>query len=362
MKIVIVLVHYHTPDLLERAISALLRDAEASGLELEGVIVDNGSRPEDVALLGSQPFRVLTPGGNLGYAGGVNLGLKSTQADLAVVMNPDVEVLPGCLRQLVDELERGAVVVGPRFYWDADRLFQLPPTEVVGLGAELGRLLAGRGGLWCRRARRRWRRHSRRFFQARESLPSYDLSGALLALRREAWATVGPLDERYALYFEETDWLQRMKRAGKPCRFVPGAEAVHLYAQSTVKEGQAQRWFEASQRRFRQQFYGRRWTHGLEYLASKLTNSPRTMSAIEQSSANNEQAVWLEVAASPKGFPAATRWLDGGLGQEELSDAVPPDIQQRMAPGTYYLRTVDAKGRELSLRTFEVPDLGTFPS
>lgn len=372
MQLAIVLVHYHTPQLLRRAIDALERDAAGTGLRLEGVVVDNGSRPEDRALMEALPFRWIRPDDNLGYAGGVNLGLRSTNADWAVVMNPDVEVLPGCLQSLTETLRRGAAVAGPRFYWDAGRRFQLPPTERVGYGSELGRLLAERSGVWCALMRRRWRHHSLRFFTAQESLASYDLSGALLALRRDAWRQVGPLDEDYSLYFEETDWLQRMKRAGQPCYFVPAAEAVHLYAQSTVNEGRAQEWFLASQRRFRRRVYGDLFARGLESLGSRWrpTASLSQPELVETPTTLPEDARWLEVAASPLGFPAAVRKLEATDGstslaedqplpkEQTLQEAVPSEIRQRMAPGTYFLRAVAGSGRELMLRRLVVPAHG----
>lgn len=358
MKIAVVVVHYHTPHLLPRALRALQEDADrSSSLELEGVVVDNGSRPQDAAQLSSLGFRVIAPGSNLGYAGGVNLGLQSTTADLAVVMNPDVEVLPGCLSHLVDALEEGASVAGPRFFWDAERTYQLPPTETVGRFDELLRVLADGGDPWCGWARRRWRRHARRQFLAAQNLVSYDLSGALLALRREAWRTVGKLDESYPLYFEETDWLQRMRRASRRCCFVPKAEAVHLYAQSTVREGRAQQWFATSQRRFRQRFYGHLWTRALERLASGRS-SPGPV-AVEDETVwdvrlEGNRGSWIEVAASAKGFPAALRHLPSSGAAAAGKEALSLDIRRRMAPGTYFLRTVDDRGREGEPTPFEI--------
>ena len=351
MQIAVVLVHYHTPHLLQRAIDALQKDAQRAGLRLDGVVVDNGSRSEDRELLASLPFRVLTAPENLGYAGGANLGLKSTTADLAIVMNPDVEVLPGCLDALCNVLRGGTAVAGPRFYWDAAKQFQLPPTETVSRRDELLRLLAERDGFWRHRARQRWRRHSRRFFDATEPLPSFDLSGALMAFQRRAWLDVGPFDEEYALYFEETDWLQRLRRRGESSVFVPAAEAVHLYAQSTVREGRAQQWFEDSQRRFRRQVYGARWTRLLESMARRWAPSGAHAEAPVPPPSSTDAPRWLEVSSGPKGFPAAVRRLP-----ETVEDPfeIPEDIRRRMAPGRYGLRLVDGRGREGAFRWLEM--------
>ncbi|MEM7587132.1 MAG: glycosyltransferase family 2 protein [Acidobacteriota bacterium] len=349
MKLAIVLVHYHTPRLAQRACEALLADAERSQHELELVLVDNGSREQDSRLLSSLPARRLDPGRNLGYAGGANLGVRETSAERVVVMNPDVIVLPGCLEALGSTLEAGVAVAGPRFYWDAERRFLLPPTERVGRWSELQRVLALRGGGWASQARRSWRRHARRHWLAEQTISSCDLSGALLAFRRSVWQQIGPFDEGYRLYFEETDWLQRLARSGASCRYVPAAEAVHLYAQSTVAEGQAQSWFLQSNRRFRRRTYGPRFTRILERLGGQ-SSPPAT--APQRSVASSARAAWLEVSPSPLGFPAAAcRFAQ----DTEPSTQLPAEIRERLAPGTYRLRMLSEADRTLALDTLAVP-------
>ncbi len=355
MKLAVVLVHYHTPDLLRTACGALASDAGTSGLELEGLVVDNGSRPEDRDVLGSLPFPCFDAGRNLGYAGGVNLGFEKTDADFVVLMNPDVEVLPGCLTALTGALEDGAAAAGPRFFLDHSKRFLLPPTEEVGRSSELLRLLAERSHRWARRGRARWRRHAQRHWLAQEPLSSYDLSGALLAVRRDAWQHTGPFDTRYQLYFEETDWLLRLRSAGLEARLVPAAEAVHRYAQSTVSEPRARDWFLESQHRFRRAAYGGAFTRLLELLGS--FRKPLTGSGTPSGTSRPGQAAWLEVSASPAGYPAAGRRLaDGdmdGAASEGLGEDLPREVLERLADGTYTLRTVDEDGRELGARKLD---------
>lgn len=345
MKLAVVIVHYRTPELLGPACEALYADSAAAGVELEGVVVDNGSRPEDRAVLAALPFRCLEPGRNLGYAGGVNLGLRQTDPELAVVMNPDVLVLPGCLAALIATLENGATAAGPRFYWDHGKRFLLPPTEPVSRRAELLRLAAARGGRWAALGRRRWRHHARRHWLAEAPFRSYDLSGALLAIRRSAWQRVGPFDEGYRLYFEETDWLQRLRRSGDEARFVPAAEAVHLYAQSVPRQGRAAAWFLESNRRFRRRVFGGSFTAFLELLGriSSPRDAPSETSSPPPAAAS--PAAWLEVSPSPIGYPAAGRRLQ----TSPPAPGLPEEIWNRLAAGAYFLRTVDASGRELSL-------------
>lgn len=349
MRIAIVLVHYHTPELLAAAFEALESAAKADGLELEGVVVDNGSRPEDREILQNGPFRCLVPGSNLGYAGGANLGIRSTSAELVVIMNPDVLVLPGCLAGLVASLESGAWAAGPRFFWDEDRVFLLPPTEKVGRWPALLSILADRSSFLARWARASWRRHARLHWRATRELTSWDLSGALLAVRREAWRRNGPMDEGYRLYFEETDWLQRLSQKGLESRYVPSAEAIHLYAQSTAREGRAGAWFQASSRRFRKRFYGT----AFDVLARKIaggTASPSLPLASATVPCLPESDVWVEVSSGPRGFPAAGR----PPGRNTPGDSLfPSHLEQRLAPGRYFVRKVSEASKEGTLKIFD---------
>lgn len=299
MRLAVILVHYHTPALAAEAVEALRADLQ--GIEAELLLVDNGSDAEGRALLESLPVQRIDPGTNLGYAGGVNLGVARSTAEAVIVMNPDVLVLPGCVPALLDRLGSGASVAGPAFYWDRGRRMLLPPAEERTRRSELLSRIAPD------RACRRWRRHARRHWEARSPLPSFSLSGSLLAIRRDAW---DPFDEGYRLFFEETDWLLRVERRGLRSEYVPGAEAVHLYNRSAVREPRSQQWFEESARRFRERHYGAWFARLLERLpAAKPRELPAALGeGIDLS--GFRFPLWVEVSPNPAGFPAAAERLE----------------------------------------------------
>jgi len=346
-RIAVILVHYHTPELAAAAVAALVADAAASGLAIEGILVDNGSDEEGRALLESLSFARIDPGGNRGFAGGVNLGVAQARAETIVVMNPDVRVLPGCLAALADALAAGAAVAGPRFYWDAARRMVLPPAEERSRRAELLALLATRGGGWAVRARRRWRRHARRHWEAERPLASYALSGGLLALTRAAWDVAGPFDEGFRLYFEETDWLRRAERAGLRAVYVPAAEAVHFHGRSAVQETRSAAWFTESARRFRERHYGRWFADLLERLDRGLARrASEPLPALPEEGLDVRGyplPVWVEVSPNPAGFPAAAERLAAApAGGWRLS----ADVAERLPAAELAVRVVDAGGRE----------------
>jgi GT2 family glycosyltransferase len=83
-----------------------------------------------------------------------------------------------------------------------------------------------------------------------------------MMIRTSVFDAVGGLDDRYFLYFEETDLCFRAKQKGFETWYVPASRVMHIAGQSTKvteREMQARRlpqyWFE-SRRRFFVSSYG----------------------------------------------------------------------------------------------------------
>lgn len=161
---------------------------------------------------------------------------------------------------------------------------------------------------------------------------------------------MGPFDERYPLYFEETDWLARARRRGLPARYVPSAQAVHLYGRSAAREPRARQWFEESARRFRRQHYGAWFEPLLRRLGGSGSAaedpfpviSPRD--GIDLTTFGDQFPLWIEVSPNPAGFPAAGEWMREPAGRWTL----PEEIVARREGGDLAVRVVDRRGRELA--------------
>jgi len=346
-RLSVVLVHYRAPELAADAVAAVLADAARSGFEVEGIVVDNGSDRAGQELLEALPFTRLDPGANLGFAGGVNLGVEHATAATLLVLNPDVEVLPGCLRALASSVRGRPAIAGPRFYWDRGRRFLLPPAEARGRMHEILALLATRSRGAARFARARWRRQARRHWRAGAAIPSHALSGGLLAFSRAAWEQVGPFDSGYRLYFEETDWLRRAELCGVPGYYVPAAEAIHLHGRSAAHEPQAAAWFEESAERYRRLHYGRAFAHLLNLLARGLPKGrgpdPSSPGRSVGEAIGYSFPAWVEVSPNPTGYPAAAELL----ASPPATWQVPAELRDRLADEAMVARVVDDAGREL---------------
>jgi len=58
------------------------------------------------------------------------------------------------------------------------------------------------------------------------------VGGGAMVVRRKAWMDVGPMDEEYHMYAEETDWCWRAAKRGWTVMGVPRAGAIHLGGKS----------------------------------------------------------------------------------------------------------------------------------
>jgi len=365
VKLSVVLVHYRTPELAGPAVESIRRDlarAATSGLEGEVLIVDNGSDAAGRATLAALPATLVEPGTNLGFAGGVDVGARRATGDALVFANVDLEVLPGCLSALAAALGDGAAAAGPRFVWDSRSRLLLPPAERRDRASELVAALATRGARWSALARRRWRRHARRHWRAESAIPSHDLSGALLAVSRAAWERVGPFDAGFPLYFEETDWLMRLRRAGLPAVHEPRARVLHRYGRSAAREPRTAAWFEASRRRFATRWYGEPFERLVRLVAAKGADGPpfpprlpgpgRPTVDLAARAPWARGPLWVEVSPLARGFPAAAERLPRGSGRWEL----PAEVWEGMPPGPWRLTVVDERGREHAAASFERPE------
>ena len=241
----LVLVAHRSSSLLPAAAAAFRREAGAAGLGAEVVVVEQS---EDAGEAGRAaacaPDRLLVLP-NRGYAAGVNAGCAAARGSLLLPANPDVELAPGALAALLAPLAQGWDVAGPQFAL-AGVLF--PPADPQTPRAELARRRAAPGRRWRAHLRRelaRWRRA----WEATAPVAQPALSGALLAFRRELLARVGPWDEGFFLYFEETDWLRRAARGGARLALAPAARAAHRWGHSAAPGRWGDR-FAASRRRY----------------------------------------------------------------------------------------------------------------
>lgn len=225
----VVVVAYGSPELLRRSLEPLA--------ELPITVVDNSSLPEIRDLCLAMGVRYIDPGRNGGFAAGANAGLANRQVPDGdvLLLNPDAIVSA----QDVRELHR-AMLADPR-------LASVGPVQVndEGEAARIEWPFPSPAGTWLEALGLGLMRSRTGF-----------VIGSVLLLRAEALAQVGPLDERFFLYAEETDWAYRASRLGWRHAVVATAAATHLEAGTSSDETRRQAHFHGSQERYMRKHFG----------------------------------------------------------------------------------------------------------
>ena len=224
VDVAVLVVTYNNEDHLGALISSLRQEAQA--LRIRVVMADNDSTDGTLAELNRHPDVVqVQTGGNLGYAAGVNAARrKAGDAEAILVLNPDLEVLPGAISEMLEVLRSGeADVVVPRI---VDGEGNLTPSlrREPSLGTVFGDALFG--GRWPQRPA---------VLAEQDAAPeSYQFgheidwaTGAAVMTSADVDRRIGAWDERFFLYSEETDYFRRARESGARIWYEPAATVAH---------------------------------------------------------------------------------------------------------------------------------------
>ncbi len=208
----VLIVAWESGDDFQETLPALLPEL-GEGDEL--IVVENKAGDGSVAAVRelAPQARVVSPGRNTGFAGGVDAGAEVAQGDLLVILNPDAAPQPGfgeAIRRPWVE-ERGWVA------WQA--LVADGAMETIN---SAGNPIHFTGIVWAGG-------HGRPLGEAPTAAEVPALSGACLAIPRENWQRVGGFPAEFFMYHEDVDLSLRPRMEGGAIGIEPAAVVAHDY-------------------------------------------------------------------------------------------------------------------------------------
>ena len=210
----VVIVAYNSRDWLGECLPSLSAQTYSP---IEIVIVDNGSVDDSSSWVNKYfpQVRVVRLEEVVSFARATNLGVSAAKGDFFLLLNPDVRLENDAVAHLVEpaqsNLAYAAVGAKLKFWW--------APAFLNGLGNRVGAFSWGTdNGLGHLDLGQ---------FDNWEEVPSACYAAALIP--REAWEKVGPADEGFPMYYEDTEWSYRARLLGYKIAVAPKSVIYHAF-------------------------------------------------------------------------------------------------------------------------------------
>lgn len=242
VSVAVIIVTYRSAELAIQAMESVHRERMNSDLEIRLIVVDNcsGDYEEISRYVRTRAWQswvqIIVAPKNGGFAYGNNLGIgaafSGVMPDYIYLLNPDAQVRPNAIWIMVQFLEQNpqASIAGSSIEtvdgaaWPYAFRFPGLASEIIDK-LEFGLIT---------RILKQWEVP---VTMTAEAQPVDWISGASMMIRPIVFLTIGGMDENYFLYYEETDFCLRAKKAGFQTWYVPASRVMHVMGQSTGISG-----------------------------------------------------------------------------------------------------------------------------
>lgn len=226
MKLSIVIIEYQCMVLVQACIESI--KAHLGSLDPELLVVSNSnySAAQLAAHQSSLPgAQLVSSGGNLGYAGGVNFALNITKGDYIYILNPDVLLTDSRIIDIMSEMDADPswAFAGPHVV-DVDGLRQpscrrFPRPWTFLLVRSFLSALPGASAERCR------------YFMSDAAHdgphPADWLSGGAMLVKSRTLQHIGGMDPRFFLYMEDVDWCRTAWQKNFKVMYTPTSTVIH---------------------------------------------------------------------------------------------------------------------------------------
>lgn len=228
----IISVNYNQPQVTIDFLKSVKKHTETDSIEL--ILVDNGSRVnhEDTFKNIYPELIYIRSEINLGFAGGNNLGVQIATGDYFLFLNNDTELTAGLISTMINEFKENPDIglLSPLIIYYEDK------TKIQYAGfSRMNYLTCRNKGIGSLET------DSNQYSGI--SKETGFAHGAAMMCKRTDLEDVGLMEENYFLYYEELDWCEKFRNAGKKIWFTGKAKIYHKESMSVGKESSLKTYF-----------------------------------------------------------------------------------------------------------------------
>jgi N-acetylglucosaminyl-diphospho-decaprenol L-rhamnosyltransferase len=222
----VIIVSYNTREILRNCLDALFENSK--GIAMEVFVVDNNSADNSASMV-RQDFpsiRLIANNKNLGFAAANNQAFALASGRYIILLNPDAYIRPASIEHCIAFMDRTAQcgLAGGKIISPEGRLEPSARRFPSALSKLL--TLSGLSGKFPHSPI--LNRHEFGGFAHDHPLEVDWVPGTFSIIRKEMLDAIGTFDERFYIYYEETDLCLRAKKAGWKVFFIHDAEVMHI--------------------------------------------------------------------------------------------------------------------------------------
>ena len=228
----IIIVNYNSTEIVINCIKSIFTHSENYDLNI--IVFDNNSIDLPLRIKKCFPkIELICNDCNVGFGRAINSALKKAGSEIVVLLNPDTHIYKGFFGQVVNYLikNKNVAIVGPKIIepngeiQGSARKFPTPLTSLFGRKSPLTRIFPNNSIT---------KKEFVSFaYKGTEPIKVDWVSGACMIVRKEAIVDVNGFDEKFFLYWEDTDLCKRLKDSGWDIIYYPSAKILHHAGKSS---------------------------------------------------------------------------------------------------------------------------------
>lgn len=215
-KLSVITVSFNNEDFIERSIKSVLKFLPDN---CEYIILDNGSEDDSYRRIKQYPkVKLIKSDTNLGFSKGNNKAVKEAGGEYLFFLNPDTEINEDVFTPLLNFYESHSAtgLVAPKLIMTDGKIQpsvkKLPTIwgafkeYVLGIKNSYGEYVP----------------------EGDEPIEVEAVYGAAFLIKRELFEKLNGFDERYFMYYEDSDLCRRVRKLGKKIFYLPRVNLLHL--------------------------------------------------------------------------------------------------------------------------------------
>jgi GT2 family glycosyltransferase len=233
-SVAVVIVSFNSWQFLQGCLESLGRTSREGG-PIEVVVVDNASTDgtrENLRSCGHPGLRLIENESNSGFAAAANAGIRATESEYILLLNPDTVVSPTVIGAMVAFMEEHpeAGIASPKLVLQDGRI---DPGCHRGFPTPWASLTYMTGLEKLFPKNRLFNGYHRWHLPLDETHEVDAVSGAFMLMRRSMLDEIGLMDERFWMYTEDVDLCLRAREAGYRVYYHPCETVLHVKGTST---------------------------------------------------------------------------------------------------------------------------------